>query len=273
MPVAKSFYQVLTAAIADLSEHGFDSQERLDRWLMEIRRAAQQALIPEEVLRRELRQNLTQLYERLVDGGKLARLHKGISQFTIANIKPSLRAELDRRILGSANLIKLNRQASIERTLQRFAGWATSVPAGGSDVVARKEVNQNVRRAIAGLPFEERRVVIDQGHKLSAAVSNIVARDGGAIAAQWRHVMEGGGYQARPAHVARNKRIYLIRDSWAHRERLVKPNEDGYTDEITAPGEEVYCRCAYSYIFALRDLPSSMLTEKGRAELTRVRAA
>jgi hypothetical protein len=273
MPVAKSFYQVLTAAIADLTENGFDSQERLDRWLVELRAAARISLIPEEVLQRELRTNLTRVYERLVESGKLARIHKGVGQFTIANIKPSLRAELDRRILASANLIKLNRQASIERTLQRFAGWATSIPAGGSDVVERREVNETVRKSIAGLPFEERRVVIDQGHKLSSTLSDIVARDGGAIAAIWRHVREGGGYQARPDHEARNGEVFVIRGNWAMTDGLMKLAGAQYTDEVEAPGQLVFCRCTYSYLYNLRDLPPEMLTEKGRAELARVRAA
>lgn len=269
----ESFYQILTAAIEDFTEHGFDSQERLDAWLRQLEAAARAALIPEAVLQRELRGMLTRVYERVSQSGKLLRAHKGVGQYTLAAIKPKLRAELDRRILASTSLITLNRESSVQRTLQRFAGWATSIPIGGTDVVDRREVARSVRRSIAGLPFEERRVVIDQGHKLSAAVSEIVATDGGAIAAIWRHVMErGGGYQPRPDHVARNNVVYVIRDNWALKAGLMKIAGAEYTDQITAPGEEVYCRCKYQYLYNLRDLPQAMLTQKGHAELARVRA-
>ncbi len=266
-PSRQSFYQVISAAIADLIEHGFDSQQRLDDWLRKIETAARAALVPESVLQAEVRDLLERTYQRTVEGRGLMRAHTGVSQFTLINIKPRLRAELDRRILASANLIKLNREASVQRTLQRFAGWATSIPAGGTNATEKQEVAAQVRRSIAGLPYAERLVVHDQGHKLAAAINDIVSRDGGAIAGLWRHVREGGGYQARPEHVARDGKIYLIRESWAKLERLVKPGPDGYTDQITAPAEEIGCRCRYVYLYNLRDLPANMLTEKGKQAL------
>lgn len=53
---------------------------------------------------------------------------------------------------------------------------------------------------------------------------------------------------------------------------LMKKGPDGYYDEITSVGEEVYCRCAAQFLYALRDLPEAMLTIKGKDELERVRA-
>lgn len=265
-PKAQAFYNVLTAAINDLMEHGFDSQDRLDRWIQALAIAARHSMLPASVLERSLADMLTQVYQRTVPG-KLLKVHSGVSQFTLEHIKPKLQAELNRRILASANLIKLNRDASIARTLQRFAGWASSVPKGGTEVAQRQEVKQAVRRGIASLPFEERRVIIDQGHKLVAAIHDIVAKDGGSIAAEWRHVREGGGYQARPEHVARNGKIFVIRDNWAITQGLMKLAGAQYTDEIEAPGEMVYCRCAYSYRYTLRDLPERMLTAKGKEAL------
>jgi hypothetical protein len=241
-PARGSFYAVLSEAIDDLMEHGFDSQERLDEWLRRLNEAARAMLVPRHVLERALRDGLQRVYERTVKDGSLLKAHKGISQYTLEAIKPKLRAELDRRILASASLIKLNREASIQRTLQRFAGWSTSIPVGGTDVALRGEVKQTIRRGIAGLSFEERRVVVDQSSKLVAAINEIVATDGGAIAGRWHHVAEGPpAYAARPDHVARNNKVYLLRDSWAKQRGLVKPGPAGYTDEITAPGEEVYC--------------------------------
>jgi hypothetical protein len=268
-PPRNQFYQVLSDAIADLIEHGFDSQERLDEWLRRLETAARALLVPRSVLENALRDGLQRVFARSTTTANLLKVHRGISQYTIEMIKPKLRAELDRRILASASLIKLNRETAIQQTLQRFAGWATSIPIGGSDVVNRAEEKANIRRGIAGLTFIDRRVVIDQGHKLSSAISEIVSRDGGAIAGRWRHVMEGGDYQARPEHVARNNKVYLIRDSWAKQQGLVKPGPPGYADDITAPGEEVYCRCTMVYLYNLRDLAPEMLTNKGRDELAR----
>jgi hypothetical protein len=37
-----------------------------------------------------------------------------------------------------------------------------------------------------------------------------------------------------------------------------------YTDEIEQPAELVFCSCAYQYVTALRDLPETLLTAKGR---------
>lgn len=269
------FYETLTAAISDLMEHGFDSQQRLDEWLRKLETAARAMLVPESVLQRSLRDMLSRVYERTVEGDVLTNRHSGISQYTLASIKPKLRAELDRRILASANLIRLNRESSIQKTLQRFAGWATSIPIGGTDVADRAEAKKNIRRGIAGLSFEERRVIIDQGHKLSSAINDIVAMDGGAIAAIWRHVREGGGYQARPEHEKRNGTVFVIRDNWALRKGLMKLAGAKYTDQIEAPAELPFCRCAYEYLYALRSLPTEMLTKKGveALVLTRQRMA
>jgi len=47
----------------------------------------------------------------------------------------------------------------------------------------------------------------------------------------------------------------------------MKAGDAGYTDEITTPGEEVFCRCFYRWIYNLRDLPKDMLTIKGKEQL------
>lgn len=266
------FYSVVTEAINDLMEHGFDSQERLDKWLEALQAAARSALIPESVLARTLRESLGQVFRRTVSGKKLLSIHQGVSEYTLAQIKPTLRDELDRRILASANLIRLNREASIQRTLQRFSGWATSIPIGGTDVQQRKKVKETIRRGIAALPFEERRVVIDQGHKLAAAINDIVATNGGAIAMIWRSHWREAGYNYRPDHKARDGHTYVLRGNWALNKGLMKTAGTKFTDEITQPGEEIFCRCNGQYLYTLRDLPHTMLTPKGRSALSAARA-
>jgi len=65
--------------------------------------------------------------------------------------------------------------------------------------------------------------------------------------------------------------VFLIRGSWAQRRGFVKAGPAGYTDQVEKPGEFVFCRCTYTYLYHLRELPQDMLTKKGAAELDRVR--
>ncbi len=259
-----TFFEVITAAVADMTQNGFDSEARLIEWMERIRQAAVASLTPLPVMEAELKRVLNAVYQRQVDRGAILVRHGDVARFTLERVKPKLRAELDRRILASAGLIKLNRTQAIERTLQRFQGWATSIPAGGSRVVEKVPVKTDIRKALAQLPFEERRCATDQGYKLIAAVSNIIATDGGAIAGVWHdHGLHDKSYNARPEHLKRTGTFYLIRNNWAQEKGLCKPGPAGYMDEIEAPGELVSCRCFYEYIYGIRRLPDAMLTQEG----------
>ena len=272
-PKGEGFFAVLTAAIADFAEHGFDSAERLDRWLKAIREAAARSMVSPALLEKTMADNLRGVYRAQIERGGILKRHPGVSQFTLDKVKPKLRAELDRRIMASAQLIKLNRAASIEKTMQRFSGWATSIPVGGSDVVDKVETKTDIRKALAQLPFEERRVAIDQGHKFAANLNDILAVDAGAIAGIWHSHKDEVNYNGRPAHNARDGKIFLVRGNWAIKKGLIKQSGNNYTDEIEQPGEFVYCRCTYQYLYALRRLPKDMLTAKGEAALQNVRMA
>lgn len=268
------FQRVLTEAIADITTHGFDSEDRLARWMRELRHAAIESMIPESRLVRELDEALTRVFRRATSAATLRLKHRGIQAYRLEQVKPRLRSELDRRILASANLIKLNREQALAETLRRLAGWATSIPAGGTEVAKRAKVRKDVRKSLAGLPFVERRVIVDQGHKLSAAVSNLIAVDGGAIAIVWHSHWREIGYNYRPSHKTRDEKVYGLRDSWADKAGYLKRGEDGWYDEITAVGEEVFCRCYGTYLYTLGELAKvapNMITEKGREKLAEVR--
>lgn len=263
---AESFYEVITKAINDFAARGYDSQERLDYWTLRIRDAAAASLIPEHVLEQHLRGTLQAVYQRLITRGGIMAQHRGLPRFTLGRIEPRLRAELDRRILASANLIKLNRSEAIETTLRRFQGWATSIPPGGG-AVDKLPTKEQLRKSLASLPFESRRVAVDQGHKFVANLSEIIATDGGALAAIWRHHYVNN---PRKVHVARAGKVFAVRDNWALRDGLMKIGANGYTDEIEKPATLIFCRCSYQYLHALRELPADMVTVKGRTELARV---
>ena len=206
-------------------------------------------------------------------GGEILKMHEGVGKFTLQKLAPALRSELDRAVRTNANLIKLNKAQAVEKTMQRFAGWATSVPAGGTRVEDRAKTKTDIRKALAQLPFAERRVAIDQGHKFVASLNRIVAEGGGAIAAKWRSHKHQLNYNGRPEHNARDGHIFLIRNSWEQEKGLVKAGPDGYTDEIEEPGQLVFCRCAYVFMYSIGQLPDAMLTDKGREELAKTRAA
>lgn len=269
---SQSFYSVVSDAIRYYEEHGFQSAEELQIWVNRIRKAAVDSLVPESVLNEELSRTLGGIYKRLIDDGQILKAHQGAGRFTVERLKPKLRTELDRRMMVSRGLIKLNREQMVEKTVQRFAGWASSVPAGGSRAVEVKDVKNNIRKALTSLPFEERRCAIDQGHKFTAALNNIIAVDGGAIAMRWHSKWRQPGYNYRKDHKERDGKIFLLRSSWAKEKGLVKPGSDGYYDDITKVAEEVSCSCQAEWIYAIRGLPPDMLTKKGEEELAAARA-
>jgi hypothetical protein len=268
----KNFYAVVSDAITDMLDNGFDTMNRVETWQSKIRTAAESSLVPAAQMSDMLRDGLSTIYEKLVEKGKIAEFHPGVSLFTINNLKPEMRKLLDARIMASADLIKINRRQAIDKTLQRFSGWATSIPKGGTTQGKKSELRTSIRKSLASLPFEERRVLVDQGHKLTASISEVVAIGGSAIGAKWRSNWRQPGYDYRDDHKERDQCIYLLRDTWATKAGLVKPGNNGYYDKITKAGEEPFCRCFIVWIYALRELPPDMITAKGKSELDRVRA-
>lgn len=273
LPAGDSFYDVLTAAVNDLGEHGFDKVQRVAYWTEQLRQAAARSTHSAQYLEEMLRNALGAIYRRLAERGEVLKRHPGVGRFTLDRVRPELRAELDRRILAAANLIRLNRDEAIQKTLHRFQGWATSIPDGGSDAIERLKVKGELAKSVRGLPFAERRVLIDQGHKLTASINRTVAEGGGAIALVWHSHWRQPGYNYREDHKERDEHVYLLRDSWARERGLVRPGPAGYYDEVTAVGEEPFCRCFATYLYHLRQLPEEMLTVKGRDTLAKVRVA
>ena len=272
MSSSNPFADTITAAVTDILEHGYDSLDRVAYWTEELRRTAEARMTPAHKMEAMMRDALVSLYRRLIDRGAIVADHRGVPLFTIERLGPQLRAELDRRIVASANLIKLDRVGSIQRTLQRFQGWATSVPAGGGPAGKKIEVKAHLRKALGSLPFEERRVIIDQSHKLRASLSEVIAVNGNALAGVWKSRWRQAGYNYREDHKERDGRTYMVRGNWALDKGLIK-SIDGYIDQITRVGEEPFCRCYMQWLYAVRDLPAEMVTDKGRAALAEVRRA
>ena len=268
MPTATEieFLRVLTEAIKDLTEHGYDDVARLDRWMAQLRDILDRTLMPRAELEAKLRDALKSIFKKMVEDEGALRMHPGVEKFTLEKVKPELRDELDRRIRASADLIRLNREEAIDKTMRRFAGWASSVPEGGAGEPRRRETREEIKRGIAGLPYIERRVIIDQGHKLVSNIHAVIAEQGGALAGKWHSHYRQPNYDYREDHKERDDKVYLMRSSWARDQGLIKA-VDGFVDEITQPGEEVNCRCFYEYLYNLEDIPEEMLTAKGKRSI------
>jgi hypothetical protein len=266
-----SFHEVLTAAVRDITENGYDDPERLDDWLRKLRFAAIADLPSPEEIQSRMQLAMKTVFDRTFSKTSTLKYHPGVPRFTIERLKPYARAELDKRIMASAQLIKLNREQAVEKTIQRFAGWATSIPDEGSRVVDKVDVKEHIAKPIQQVKLESRRVSIDQGAKLVAAINEVVAQQNGVIAYRWRSHWKSPGYDYREDHKERDQKIYLVRGSWAQEQGLVKKGEAGYYDEITAAAQEVFCRCYVVALYALRDLPEDMLTVAGKKLLEETR--
>jgi hypothetical protein len=254
-----TFFEVINSAIADFLKHGFDDVNRLERWLFQIKLSAHQHLMSEREMQQKMEKALHTAFNRLVTKNGL--VSKDVSKYDVTKLSGKLRAELDRRIIASANLIKDDREQSIRMVLRRFEGWATSIPAGGTKIKPTPKEKANIKKGMSNIAFRQRRVIIDQTHKLIANINDIVAVDNGAIAARWHSHWRQMNYDYRKDHKERDEKIYAIRDSWAVKEGYINP-VNGYTDDITSPGEEVYCRCNYVYLYHLRQV-KDLLTKKG----------
>lgn len=272
-----TYYEVLTAALNDVADKGYQSPEQVDYWAQQLKEAAERSMKSIAEVEVMVRDAMGRIFQKQVVNGAVLRVNPGVSKFTLEMIKPALHQELSNRIAASIDLIKLNRTKAIEEQTQRFKGWATSVPTGGTPTTGSRKLDKpaqkaDLRKSLKQLPFVERRVLIDQGQKLFAAIDTTVAVNGGAIAGEWQaHGAHQRGYDGRPAHTARDGKIFLVRDSWAHEAGLVKPNSNGYTDEVEQPAEFIFCRCRWVHKFSLRSLPTDMLTEKGKTALAEAR--
>ena len=265
MPSGDTFRKVLADAVRYFAQWGYENPDVLNTWILKLRLAAEREAgsLPEK--QKKLAQSLSRIFGQMIRKGRLLeRANPHVSKVTLQMIAPSLRSELDRRILASADLIRLNRTRAIEETLQRFSGWASSVPPGGSGSMSLRDVSSHIAKPLQSRTFEERRLAIDQGHKLVANVNHILALQSGAIAMKWRHVHQPG-YDGRPEHIARDGQIFLLKDSWAKEKGLVRKGPNPYYDDIDQVSFLPFCRCWAEFKVSLSELPDEMLTKKGKA--------
>jgi len=212
---------------------------------------------------------LEKIWIREVEREGLLKLNKGVTAFDLASIRPQLRDELERRIMFSVSLIKQNKQKATETTLQRFNGWLSSLPAVPEVREAQlsdiRETAKDIAKPLKQLPYDERRVAIDQSQKLISNLNQIVAFDCGAIGAYWHSHWKEANYDYREDHKELDQKFFLIRDSKAMRDGFVKKGGHEYLEDLPEqPGEAIFCRCYYEYVYRLNRVPEECLTEKGK---------
>jgi hypothetical protein len=265
---------LLLEGLRKFAAEGYRSESDLQEWMQRLQAALEIELPSDEESKEVLARILESVYARDLRTG-LAKRVPGVSRYTLSRVAPHLRAELDRRIWAGADLIVLRKRAATQQSLQRFAGWTTSVPPHGFPRIPKddlRDVAREIGMPVASLKYERRRLAIDQGHKMLSAVASIVAEGEGAIAAIWHDRGEQDhGYDARPEHLKRSGKLFLIRGSWALEQGLIRKGSAQYTDEIEQPAQLVYCSCTYEYVVHLQDLPADMLTAKGKAWVSGVR--
>ncbi|MHB8915876.1 MAG: structural protein [Thiobacillus sp.] len=261
------FDEILKQSVDYVASHGFDDSPQLKLLMQLLRQSADRSFISADVLQNQMKAALETYYKRATSKAHMTKAFNGsVSRMTIDAVAPRLRAELDRRIMANADLIVLNRQQAIDKTLQRFSGWMTSVPAGGSRAIDKGEVIQDIKKTARQLKYEVRRRDIDQGHKLIASIDAVIAMQTNAIALIWQSKWRRPGYDYREDHKERDGKVYAIRGNWAI-ERGLMNKGIGYYDEITPVAMEPYCSCSAIYLSSLSELPESMLTEKGKQAL------
>lgn len=240
-PRKPSYDTVIAEAVADFVKFGFDSAERLEYWTERIREVAISCMGSYTDIEDTVREALTRIYTESVEKNGVLKFAPGVSAFQLQMMRPELHAELQRRIMVSAELIKLDRPQAIDRTLQRFQGWATSVPKGGSPITKRREEKIKIKKALAQLPYQERRVIIDQSAKLFSAINTTVAVNGGALGAFWHSHKLQRDYNGRIEHNKRDGHFFFVPDSWAMKAGYLKKGAYDYTDSVEQPGEFVFC--------------------------------
>lgn len=263
-----NFTAVLNEAIEAMCAKGFDPTLAA-YYAGQIRRAAASKFKAGIATNDRMKRAMQAIYRRISpSGAKVPRAAGGMSLITLQRLQPKLLALVNARILETTRLLKENHQAALDKIGQRFTGWASSVPPQGSRVELAREARDGIKKELRNLKYCENRVVIDQSHKLRSNMDDLLAIEGGAIAQQWHSHWRSPGYNYRKDHKERDMKFYLIRGSWAEKKGLIKPDPnlpsgEQYTDQVTRPGSEIFCRCYGTNIYNLRDLPDAMLTDKG----------
>lgn len=205
------------------------------------------------------------------------RTHKGLAKARLTDLKPKFRKELEKRVALSFNLIK-NKDNEVKQELaSRFLNWITidSKEVRGDSTSKQSLLNFLDFAKEAGVAQRHSRFVIeDQTRKMLASFDDLIAKENGAIGGFWKNRKDKRvvgnpkglypkGNRAHNDHWNREDQFYILKNSWAYKQKLVTGNI--YEDlEDGGVGVAIGCRCRLVYVYDLRDVPYEHLTKKGK---------
>ncbi|ESQ91070.1 hypothetical protein ABAC460_07510 [Asticcacaulis sp. AC460] len=199
----------------------------------------------------------------------------GVSRFTIENVDPHLRGELDKRIFGLAReageFAKANSNLFEAAILRQMAGWITEK--GNISYELSPECHAMWKEALALLTRGERRewkeFQIHLSKKFNHLLNEVIAVGGGAIAAIW--IIEPS-CEFWDEHHKFDGVAMIVKGSWADKRGYLKPAPIGYFGDTCPPGNKFDCTCRERWVFNLRALPESALTNEGRIDLEKAQS-
>lgn len=266
---------ILTGAITDIAVNGYNSEATINRWLMSLQNSLKNYSANLPAARSLVEKSMTQAFNQSFfdskgnPSAKFLQRNRGIDAFTLQRLKPKAQMKLQERIAQNASLIVLDRDAAIADTLKRFQGWTIGQVA--QQAITKTEIKKQAEAILkpvnnAPRDFVPRRRMIDQNAKMVAAVNDVIAEDGGALAMTWHQNWSANPRNAENAgkkdklsphknHEQFDGKTFIRRESWAVKEGLLKKGDLPFLEDLqTFPGHEVYCGCTASYDYSLTAL-------------------
>lgn len=206
--------------------------------------------------------------------------HKDLRGYTLDDIRPDLRKELQKRTYEALSKIDIDDKELMNKLEDIFVHWVVDEPDKAGE---KSEKNLKKRLKLTKEEKEKRkkiqRIMIDQSMKLQSNLDNIIARSHQAVGFIWK-TRRDDKVAGNPAgkypnvdknstvhgdHYSRQDKIYFFRDNnWALENGLLDKANIEYAEFPDGlPGQPLNCRCYASYIYDLYDLPASMLSVKG----------
>jgi hypothetical protein len=214
---------------------------------------------------------LTKTYSSQIERGDIFDYHKGVSRLRVSELKPELQDKLRQRIQANKQLITdYYLDTETKAVNNAVANWlnTTSFNKVLSDDIIRGIVSK-CDEAVSTYDISRR--AIDQSHKLIADFNAVIADDAGAVAGQWHSHKKTATYMARPEHEKLNNKIYVIKNSWAVKQGLLKKGSNDWLEDLKEqPAQLINCTCYFVYFYeydliALFKLKPEIFTEKGKA--------
>ena len=135
MPKRASFFELLTEAVRYFSENGYVSEIELQNWVKRLRASAEGSMKSDAQVEAEVRRSLMATFTRLSRFPSLKRVNPEVSVFAADRLRPAMRAEMKRRIMASARLIKLNKaQAHAHFGLDKVDGVTAEIEKAATDI-------------------------------------------------------------------------------------------------------------------------------------------